>query len=409
MTDKISEKIDTYARAHLKELRGKENGRYKLTKYDVAQYMLSQGQLSESDFASWMNTQEGYQNLNISNKQKQALQRGSIFSFDNPLTPEREKAYLDELDTNFKRDSLTGVVLERTTQKQKISSTPSKELQKEAEIRKNTIEVLLNNAKTAQAMINQYHASIGYISSDAVVQGMNTIGNLVWDSWSGRGDFVTVFEQESGLENEIKALEGLKSKTTKPKEFEREFKKLYGVDFEPKNFEKLADASKELNEMNSYSGLSNYFGFGIEKLKDSDTSGLEPASLLAPVFGNNVLKAKEYVEELRKECKDENDLREKLIQILTESKSEADKKLAGFDRAKIENDYKSAYKAAMGEYKSDEIISGYIESSKMNAMLTETGLIVAGSLLSMGSSSLLVLKPGAKEIMKMMCQKQLRI
>lgn len=39
MSDKISEKIDTYARAHLKELRGKENGRYKLTKYDVAQYI----------------------------------------------------------------------------------------------------------------------------------------------------------------------------------------------------------------------------------------------------------------------------------------------------------------------------------------------------------------------------------
>ena len=319
------------------------------------------------------------------------VQRGSIFSFDNSLTPEREEAYLDELDTNFKRDSLTGVVLERTTPKQKISSTPSKELQREAEIRKNTIDVLLNNAQTALVLIEQYRAAIGNLSVDAVQQHIQGTFNSLFDVF-GLNNFASVFEKKSDIENEIKTLESLKSKTMKPMEFEREFKKFYGVDFNPKNFEKLADVRKELNEMNAYSGLSNYFEYGIEKLKDSDMSSFEPAALLAPLFGNNMAKAKEYVDNLRKECSNENDLREKLTQVLTESKAEADKKLFGFDRAKIENDYKSAYKSAMGEYKSDEAIEEYINASKVSAMLLKTGLIIAGSLLSMGSKTVLNLR-----------------
>ena len=390
MADGISQKIDNYAKTHLSELRKTEDGRYKLTKYDVAKYMLSKGQLSSADFAAWMNTREGFDSQTLSVQQKNALKIGSIFSFDNPLTPQKEESYLDSLDSTFYREPITGIAFNKTTRKKQVSAKPSSEIKREAEIRQNVIDNLLNNAKQAQAMLAQYHNSIGYISSDAFVQGTNVIGNLLWDSWSGRNDFVTVFENENAIAYEIKSLESLKKKVNKPMEFEREFQKLYGIKFDANKFEKLADATAKLNEMNAYEALSNYFTYGIEKLKsaDTDTSALEPAILLEPLFGN-IMKSREFVENIRTECKDDTEFRNKLISILQESKKEADTKLSGFNRELLENDVKKAYKSAMGEYKSDEIIASYINSSRFNAMISETGFMLAGSLLAMGSKTVL--------------------
>ena len=86
MTNTISQKIDSYTKAHLKELRQEETKTGKaLTKYDIAQIMLSSGKLSQSDFAAWMNTQEGFQSQHVSN--------ASIFS-----PPSfREESYLDSM------------------------------------------------------------------------------------------------------------------------------------------------------------------------------------------------------------------------------------------------------------------------------------------------------------------------
>ena len=396
MSDSISQKIDTYAKTHLKELRGKEEGRYKLTKYDIAQLMLSSGQLSQADFASWMNTQEGYESQTITTQQKQAVRTGSIFSFNNPLTPEREEAYLDSLDNAFYREPLTGLSLSKTTKSKPSADKPSKTFQKDAEIREETVNILLNNAKQALVLISQYHNSIGMISSDAFVQGMNVIGNSFWDSWSGRNDFVTVFENEDAVKEQIKNLESLKTKVKKPMEFEREFKKLFGVDFKAENFEKLADANKKLNEMNAYSGMSEYFKYGIEQLKSNeDLSQFDLEALLSPVFGNDTATVQAYIAELRKNSTDEEDFRSKLISILQNSKQGIDKELAGFNRAEIEKVFAAAYKSAMGDYKSDEIISNYIQSSKMMAMLSETGFVIAGSFMMMGSKAVLNLSSKA--------------
>ena len=82
-----------------------------------------------------------------------------------------------------------------------------------------------------------------------------------------------------------------------------------------------------------------------------------------------------------------------------------------FHMVKLENDTitlpitetsleeKTAYKLAMGDYKSDEIISNYIHTSQMNAMLSETALVIAGSMLTAGSK--VVMNLGNKAVTKL--------
>ncbi len=260
-------------------------------------------------------------------------------------------------------------------------------IEQDTEIRENTVDLLLNNANNALAMIKHYRDNFGYISSDAIVQGSNVIFDKFIDSITGRNDFVTVFENEDATIEEIKKLEELKTKTKKPEEFAKAFKELYGVDFKPENFLNLTHTAERLNRMNAYAGLSKYFEFGINELKNADTSGFEPAALLAPLFGNNIIKAKEYVDDIRNQSSDENDFRNKLTAKLQEAKQNADKELKGFNRERLENEYRIRYKNAMGNEASDKIIEGYINNSQMCAMLTETGLVIAASLLTMGSST----------------------
>ena len=64
MTNNISARIDDYARAHSQELKREEASSGKtLTKFDIAQLMLSKGALSEKDYSSWMNTSDGQESL----------------------------------------------------------------------------------------------------------------------------------------------------------------------------------------------------------------------------------------------------------------------------------------------------------------------------------------------------------
>ena len=95
MSNQVSERIDIYTKGNLRELKQEEakTGR-KFTKYDIAQKMLSEGKLSESDFAQWMNTSEGYESSVLTSQQKQALMQGSVWTLN-----QNNESYLDEFDT----------------------------------------------------------------------------------------------------------------------------------------------------------------------------------------------------------------------------------------------------------------------------------------------------------------------
>ena len=401
MSNGISKKIDEYTRANIKNLRASEakSGR-KFTKYDIAQMMLSQGKLSKNDFAAWMNTREGYDNFSLTNQQKQALKNGSIWGINNgmSLTGKDKESYLDGFGRDeYIKEPITGVKLRKNPVKPRSASSSA--MKRDAETRSKVIDTLLSNAQKALSMLESYHNGIGYISADAFVQGMNVIGSSTWDNITGRNDFVTVFENEDSIKNEINTLKILKSKVNKPMEFEREFKKLYGVNFNAKNFEKLADVSSKMNEMNVYENLSEYFSYGIKELQKGDTSGFKPSALLAPLFKNNMMEAQTFIENLKKNCSSDAELKEKLIEVLKESKSDADNKLKSYNHSQIVNEYKQAYKGAMGSYKSDEVIEKYIQIQKMNAMGTEVAGTVALALLTSGSSA--VLKTGSKVVSKL--------
>ena len=263
------------------------------------------------------------------------------------------------------------------------------QMQKDADTRSNAITILLDNAKMAKTMVENYHNNIGYISSDAFVQGMNVIGDKIWDGITGRNDFATVFEQEDALDNEIKQLQSLESKSKSSKIFEKEFKKLYGIDFNYQAFEKLNTANDKLNKANSYEALSKYLDEGIKQLEKIDTNSFDLDAYLAPLFGNHPIQTRNYINQLKSTCKDENELKVKVYAVLAESKKNIDKDyqelMKGTTKAQLENDYKSAYKGAMGDYKSDDIIADYIKASKTNAMISEAGLLLVGSYLAAGS------------------------
>ena len=376
MSDNISQKIDIYTKKNISELRKKEvqSGK-KLTKYDIALQMYYSGALSETELQTWLGSQEGAMSGGISKSGGLFNQNRSIFNVMGNNNSDSEP-YLDKFLSSNKppvKEPVRKFKAPFFNKKTEITNSSSLNDEK---IRNNTIDLLLQNAKSAQLMLNNYHNNIGYISSDAFVQGMNVIGDKIWDGLTGRNDFVTVFENEDAIKNEINLLERLKTKTSNPAEFNKLFKEYYGIDFNPKNFEKLVKVSNSLNEYNIYSGLSKSFDYAIKEIEKGTPSAVELCVYLSPLFGNNTFKSKAYVDEVAKECKTESELREKLASILKEAKKENDKKIQGINREKLESEYTSAYKLAMGDYKSDEIISNYIHTSQMNAMLSETALVI---------------------------------
>ena len=88
MSDKISQKIDNYARAHLSELKKRETGYVSITKQDVALEMYSQGLLSASDYSLWLSSTECQPSRDISL---------SIWGVSG------EDGYLDSLGDSFER------------------------------------------------------------------------------------------------------------------------------------------------------------------------------------------------------------------------------------------------------------------------------------------------------------------
>jgi len=96
MAPNIGKKIEEYASKNIRELKHQEakTGR-KFTKYDIAVFMIENGQLNKTEFASWMNTREGFDAQTMSKQQKQALKSGSVFGFAGYAGG--EESYLDSL------------------------------------------------------------------------------------------------------------------------------------------------------------------------------------------------------------------------------------------------------------------------------------------------------------------------
>ena len=98
----ISQKIDAYAQANLKALKQEEakTGR-KMTKFDIAQYMLQHGKLNKNEYANWMNTTEGFNAQAMTQQQKTALKQGSVWGFAG--YGGGEESYLDSMASFSKK------------------------------------------------------------------------------------------------------------------------------------------------------------------------------------------------------------------------------------------------------------------------------------------------------------------
>ena len=262
----------------------------------------------------------------------------------------------------------------------------------EPDTRAFAINLLSNNANNALQAVKNYHNSIGYLSFDAVAQGITIIGDVLFDTLTGRNDYLPLIEQETNIENEIFKLDQLKNHTTSRANFNKGFKDLYGIEFNAEAFQNLQKANNELIQLNSYEALENYFDTGIKEIEKENlnNAGFKVNSILNPIF-NNPIKTQEFINNLKNDCKTDEEFKTKIIETLANAKTQAtkakDEILKTTNRETLENNYKLAYKEAMGNYHSEEIVQQYLQTQQTNAMLTETALVMATSMLTMGSSA----------------------
>ena len=304
-----------------------------------------------------------------------------------------EDGYFDTLG-EYKQEGMGALqensfeVTQKTLYSEDLAKNPVKTpyentLQQDAQIREQTIDLLINDTQNALAMLDDYRDSFGYVSWDAIAQGLEGIGNVTIDKITGSNLFVTVGENKEALEKQLKQLEKLKKQADNPETFAKQFKETFGVDYNPENFHNLTQTAAKYKEMNAYNSLSNYFGNGIEKLKSSDVSDFEAAGMLAPLFKGGVTEAQEYIKNIRQISKNDTEFKNNLISVLEESKKSIDSNLKGVDLQSLENAYRQRYKNAMGENTEEETIDGFINIAKRNAMFTEVGVSIAsGSLAS---------------------------
>ncbi len=304
-----------------------------------------------------------------------------------------EDGYFDTLG-EYKQEGMGALqensfeVTQKTLYSEDLAKNPVKTpyentLQQDAQIREQTIDLLINDTQNALAMLDDYRDSFGYVSWDAIAQGLEGIGNVTIDKITGSNLFVTVGENKEALEKQLKQLEKLKKQADNPETFAKQFKETFGVDYNPENFHNLTQTAAKYKEMNAYNSLSNYFGNGIEKLKSSDVSDFEAAGMLAPLFKGGVTEAQEYIKNIRQISKNDTEFKNNLISVLEESKKSIDSNLKGVDLQSLENAYRQRYKNAMGENTEEETIDGFINITKRNAMFTEVGVSIAsGSLAS---------------------------
>lgn len=140
MGNTISQKIDAYAQANLKALKQEEakTGR-KMTKFDIAQYMLQHGKLNKNEYANWMNTSEGFNAQAMTQAQITALRQGNIWSFAG--YGGGQESYLDSM-TSFEQKSPVEKFNEVYSPRVKLNETVAERKKNAAEINNH-----LNNEK----------------------------------------------------------------------------------------------------------------------------------------------------------------------------------------------------------------------------------------------------------------------
>ena len=138
MTNRISQKIDAYAQANLKALKQEEakTGR-KMTKFDIAQYMLQHGKLNKNEYANWMNTTEGFNAQAMTQQQKTALRQGNVWGFAG--YGGGQESYLDSM-TSFSQKTPVEQFNEIHSPRITLNKTVAKCKKKVAEIRKHIQE-----------------------------------------------------------------------------------------------------------------------------------------------------------------------------------------------------------------------------------------------------------------------------
>lgn len=134
----ISQKIDAYAQANLKALKNEEakTGR-KMTKFDIAQYMLQHGKLNKNEYANWMNTREGFDAQAMTQAQKTALKQGNVWGFAG--YGGGQESYLDSL-TSFSQKTPVEQFNEIHSRHVKLNETVAERKKKAAEIQKHIQE-----------------------------------------------------------------------------------------------------------------------------------------------------------------------------------------------------------------------------------------------------------------------------
>ena len=128
----ISQKIDAYAQANLKALKQEEakTGR-KMTKFDIAQYMLQHGKLNKNEYANWMNTTEGFNAQAMTQQQKTALKQGSVWGFAG--YGGGQESYLDSM-TSFSQKTPVEKQNAISGHQMKLNETVAERKKKAAEI-----------------------------------------------------------------------------------------------------------------------------------------------------------------------------------------------------------------------------------------------------------------------------------
>ena len=163
MAPTISQKIDAFAKANLQTLKQEEakTGR-KMTKFDIAQYMLQKGKLNKNEYANWMNTREGFDAQAMTQQQKTALRQGNVWGFAG--YGGGEESYLDSM-TSFAQKNPVEKQNAISHRQIKLNETVAERKKKAAEINnyiKN--ERILNYKKTAEEQKFKAHIDSVQIS-----------------------------------------------------------------------------------------------------------------------------------------------------------------------------------------------------------------------------------------------------
>lgn len=139
----ISQKIDAYAQANLKALKQEEvkTGR-KMTKFDIAQYMLQHGKLNKNEYANWMNTTEGFNAQAMTQQQKTALKQGSVWGFAG--YGGGQESYLDSM-TSFSQKNPVEKQNAISGHQMKLNETIAERKKKAAEMQKDIKQQQVKN------------------------------------------------------------------------------------------------------------------------------------------------------------------------------------------------------------------------------------------------------------------------